>query len=55
MKNNTMIIAVLKFQWIQLCIRFEDCEFDPHYDIHLDYLEEQIEEERLLENSYTPK
>ena len=55
MKNDTMIISILKFQWINLCISSEDCEFNPCCDIKLDYFEEQIAEEILLENSYTPK
>lgn len=55
MKNNTMMIAIMKFQWIQLCIEFENADFYPEYIAQINYLEERIEKERLLENSYTPK
>lgn len=55
MKNNTMVIAIMKFQWIQLCIRFEDADFYPEYCAQIDYLEERIAKEVLLENSYTPE
>lgn len=50
-----MMIAIMKFKWIKLCIEFENADFYPEYIAQINYLEERIEKERLVENSYTPE